>query len=337
MRAFFLKGFVFLLVGAALYLGVYRACFQFHHWLRTKKDPQALYILGDSRTVHGIDLNLLKRELGREVHSHATHGASVYIMYAMADVIPDGAEVILAPSLGTFARHRELVSYKAGLDVGALLHMAEIGYSSWFYSRILEQNRYPFASPHRDDNFGFEVFEVTETPDLVNIERFHQIFLTKTRPEHMAWNVALFQGVVDRLLDKGCTVHVVEFPVTPELTELREASIFRPLLEEVPAMRDARLDRYSDIQLRGPPGKNIWHDMDHLNELGMTLMTELVLRDMLDHPVTSSVPGGYAWVGSRAEPPAGAPEPIFHSRTSTGAAAGAASSTTAADANGHAP
>lgn len=278
---------IFVSTALLLYLGLYGVFCELHYWARTKNDPSAVYVLGDSRTVHGLDIEQLSTSLERPVHSHATHGASVYVLYAMAQLIPDGATVLVNPTLGMIARRRDRVDYRSRLSIQGVMLFAELGYDWWFFNRILADNRYPFAAPHTRVNR--DPFPITDGPDLVKRERFERMYLAKSALPHYEKNKVVFEKVMGILLEKGCDVKVVVFPVTPQLDELHDKSMYGELWEELPFLeRESRIRLFRDVELPAEPGKNIWYDMDHLNVRGREMMTNWVLENVFKNRVAAS-------------------------------------------------
>jgi hypothetical protein len=263
-----------LLVSLVAHQALYRA----HYYSRTKNDPRAIYVLGDSRAVHGIDLERLSERLGRPMFSHSTHGASPYSYWAMAEVIPAGATVLLVPSHGMLVRDKEKVSYDSALSLPALGFMAREGYAWWFFQQVFLENRFPFGAPFAKVNR--EPYEIREEVVVLR-QRFDEIYLSKQAPWHYRPNQRLFLHAVQILVEKGCDVRMLEMPVTPELGALVKGSIYRGLFPDFPELEQlAKVQIYRDVELEQVPGQNIWYDLDHLNIRGRDRMTEWILANV---------------------------------------------------------
>ena len=90
---------------------------------------------------------------------------------------------------------------------------------------------------------------------------------------------------MDTLLQKGCTVHAVEFPTPEQAQALRDATM-GPVLDRLEALSHPKIRRYRNIALADPQGRNIWLDADHVNHLGRTLMTKY----LVDHVFRAMAP-----------------------------------------------
>lgn len=279
-KTFLIKLAIHAITLPLLFALAYRGIFEAHQWIRTKNDPAALYVIGDSRVVHGLDIELLSKRLDEPVHNFATHGMSAYNIYVVADTLPAGARVLLAPSLGMFLRQREFLSFESGLSFKGLLEMARLDYEWWYFEKILVSNRYPLGLQHFRVNR--EGYPLTDKPDLVKIQRFVELYEGLTEPpERFRKNEALFTKAVELLLAKGCDVRIVEFPITKELRAMREKSIFKDLTTEIEVLSDPRLRSWTNLELEDREGKNLFWDMDHLNIRGRTAFTEWLIANAL--------------------------------------------------------
>lgn len=279
-QKFFIRLAIHAVTLPLLFILIYRVAFVGHQWVRTKNDPTALYVIGDSRVVHGLDIVTLEEKLGVPVHNYATHGMSAYNMYVVAEVLPPKATVLLAPSLGMFIREREFMSFESGLSIPGMHSMFELGYEWWYFEKILASNRYPFGLGHY--RFNREAFPITDGPDLEKTERFRRIYENmKSPPPWFARNEVLFGQAIEILLAKGCDVRIVEFPVTKELHAMRAESVFANLTDEIEVLTDPRLKVWTNVEIADPEGRNIYYDMDHLNERGRGLMTAWLYENVL--------------------------------------------------------
>lgn len=267
----------------------HRGLYTLHHYARTKDDPRAIYLIGDSRSVHGLDLERLSERLERPVYSHSTHGASPYSFWALAETVPAGATAFLVPSHGMLVRDKEKVAYDSALSLSALARMAEEGYELWYFEQILLENRFPLGAPFSKVNR--EPYEIRE--EVVKLrQRFDEIYQAKTAPWHYRPNQRLFLHAVEILLAKGCDVRILEMPVHPELAALVQGSIYRGLFPDFPELeRLAGPKIYRDVVLPQTPGQNLWYDLDHLNVRGRERMTEWALVHVFEQAPTLTPTG----------------------------------------------
>ncbi len=280
MKKFLTKFAIHAVTLPVLFLLIYRGAVEGHQWLRTRGATEALYVIGDSRVVHGLDIVTLEDKLGVPVHSYATHGMSTYNIYVVAELLPNGAKVMLSPSLGMFLREKEFMSFESAISLAGVYQLYDLGYEWWYFDKVLTVNRYPFGVQHF--RFNREAFPITDGPDLEKSERFRRIYENlKSPPPRFAKNEQMFERALEIMLDKGCDVRIVEFPLTAELRAMRKASIFSSFTEEIEILKDPRLKVWLDVELEDPEGRNIFYDMDHLNERGRGLMTEWVYQNVV--------------------------------------------------------
>ena len=273
-----IRTLVFLLGLLLLAVVSHRALYRAHYWSRTKDDPRAVYVLGDSRAVHGIDIERLSERLARPVYSHSTHGAGPYSYWALAEVIPAGATVLLVPSHGMLVRDKEKVSYDSALSLAALGYMLQEGYGWWYLQQVFLENRFPFGGPFSRVNR--EPYEIREEMVVLR-QRFDEIYLSKDVPWHYRPNQRLFLHAVQILVEKGCEVRLLEMPVSPDLEALVKGSVYRGLFPDFPELeRLSKVQLYRDVALEQTPGQNIWYDLDHLNVRGRDRMTEWILGNV---------------------------------------------------------
>ena len=283
-----LKLVFFVVSVVGLYLVAHNTLNWGHQHMRTRHDPNAIYMLGDSRVVFGVDRARLSELTGRPIHGYAAEGIGIYAFYALSEKIPDGATVLVGPTLGMFFKPERRLEWRSGLSLGGLRLLVEEGFSTWALKRVLATNREPLQTPYLKQQ---DTMPVEPEPNWLETADFRLYKSQKEKPPIFERNQALFTKAVEELLARGCKLKFVDFPVTDKMRSLRAASIYGEVFDEIDVLKDESLpiEKYRVESLPTAPGENLFYDYDHLNVVGARRMSERIARDVFGVKTSTTV------------------------------------------------
>jgi hypothetical protein len=277
---FFTKALLFIVTLVPLYFLLHEALYEAHHWLRTRNDPNAIYVLGDSRTYNAVDLTALRERTGRQFNSYMQHAMSDYSLLKMAEMVPPGSTVLFGPSWGLMLRDKEDSSYASGFSLRGLKNLLFGAGEYWHFRKIFVMNRIPLEAPFFKET-PYPLDELDE-PRTANREKVRS-FYTQPKPPYFEAKKRMVTEALQLLLDKGCRLEVVDIPVPADVAEVRDRG-HGSVIDELEVLRHPRVRIWKDIPLVDPNGKNVWADADHMNQRGRRLMTEFFASKVFARP-----------------------------------------------------
>lgn len=237
---------------------------------RADANPDAVWVFGDSRLVLAVDLEELERGWRRPIVPHARGGMGVYDFLVFVEAVPDGATVIVAPSVPLFTRDEQY--NRSGLLWSALWRVGACGYPVSELAGIYANNHYRVALPEPDSP---RALIDADAPVLDRLDDARRQLHAPEARYRRRW-LAFWDGI-DDLVARGCDVKLVELPVSDALRRAQADSPRAEFTDRLRAAAAARgLDAWVDLQL--PTRDNVMYDIDHLNRRGRTLLTELMLQ-----------------------------------------------------------
>ena len=235
----------------------------------------AVLVWGDSRTAQGIDPRHLAARLDRPVRSFATHGAGVYDFAVFADRAPQRCEAVVALSFAVLRRDIDTDYHRSGLSPWGLGQMVRAGFSPRQVLEVFLRNRAGGTSPV---HAASDAYPTADAP----VQSAHQYdkFAAERQPiADFARKIEVMRHGLDRLLERGCTVTVIEIPVTETLSTLRDASVYSGYREWLAGYGDS-------IAVYTPPvpptDENPFYDLSHLNAAGRRWLTDWLAEQLLD-------------------------------------------------------
>ena len=159
-----------------LYFGLHFLIYESHHYYRTRNDPDAVYIMGDSRTFYGVDITELKKQTGRTIYSYAAHGISGYALLKFAEMVPPKTQVILGVSWQPF-RDKKDSSYRSGYSWRGLKLLWQGTGEYWHFRRIFVVNRVPLEAPLMRETPWTE-----QETDFFNLEKLENFYRAGEQP-----------------------------------------------------------------------------------------------------------------------------------------------------------
>ncbi len=270
VKLFFTKAILFSLSVIPLYFGLYELFYEGHHWIRTKNDPSAVYVIGDSRTYNAVDLTALRERTGRQFYSYMQHAMSDYSFIKFAEMVPPGATVLFGPSWGLLLRDKDDASYRSGYSWRGFRMLFEGAGEYWHFRRIFVINRDPLEAPFfKDTPYALDELDEPRTGNREKVRSFY----TQPKPPYFASKKSIATRAIQILLDKGCHLEVIDIPIPADMAAVRNQN-YGSVIEELGLLDRPNVRVWTGIQLVDPQGKNVWADADHMNQRGRRLMTE---------------------------------------------------------------
>ena len=267
---FVAKALLFTFTLVPLYFALHEGLYEAHHWLRTRNDPNAIYVLGDSRTYNAVDLTELRERTGLSFYSYMQHAMSDYSLLKLAEMVPPGSTVLFGPSWGLMLRDREDSSYSSGFSLRGLTNLLRGAGDSWHFRKIFVMNRIPLEAPFfRDTPYPLDELDEPRTGNREAVRGFY----TQAKPPYFEAKKRMVTEALQILLDKGCRLEVVDIPIPADVAAVRDQS-YGSVIDALEVLRHPRVRIWKDIPLVDPSGRNVWADADHMNGRGRRLMTE---------------------------------------------------------------
>jgi hypothetical protein len=274
VKRFLVKVVLFCAALVPLYFLLHEILYETHHWLRTKNDPTAVYVIGDSRTYNAVDLTALHQRTGRRFYSYMQHAMSDYSFIKFAEMVPPGATVLFGPSWGLLMRDKDDASYRSGYSLRGLTMLAQGAGEWWHFRKIFIMNRIPLEAPFFKDT-PYPLDELDE-PRTANFEQVKGFYL-QPPPPYYASKKAVAHEAIRILVEKGCRLEVIDIPIPDAMEAIREEHK-GSIIQELGLIGRSNVRVWTDIPLVDRTGKNVWADADHMNQRGRRLMTEFFVE-----------------------------------------------------------
>lgn len=256
MKRFLIKFFIFSIFLLIIYNGYYEN--------RTKAIKIAnntkVYVWGDSQTVHGLDLDILRNQTNLEFYSMAVHGAGIYDFACFSNLVPDNSTVVIGISSTMFLRSEHLDYNRTRMDWKAFYYAGISGYSISTLKNIILKNYRPIVVfPTKNENYligsnfnHFQQKDIQETYLKGNI-------FAKNRTNY-------FVRFLQKLKEKGCSVLLIQIPRSELLLEVEESPEFSNSWHLVNSRIDELIDEKNQLNLEF--SQTEFYDVTHLNRQG---------------------------------------------------------------------
>lgn len=234
--------------------------------------PQAgIYVWGDSRMYWGVNTELLEQLTGKEVVCTAQEGAGAYDMMVFVNRAPSGSTCILGYSECVLFRYHESDYNRSGCDWRVLAEMAlHTDYSISELYGIAKLNTW---EPKQLETETHEYFVCADT--VVTPEPWEGWYAMYTNDfPHFASKGICYERAIQRLLDKGCKVIVLDLLGYPEMERLAGVGTKNRHLSDSLRARIIGEYRLPMDTITIESDSLLYYDLSHLNERGATLLTE---------------------------------------------------------------
>ncbi len=253
-----------------------------------------IYIWGDSRTYRGIDGARIAAGTGRPVVNLSYNGAGIYDFAVIARAIPDNATAILGFSLAMPIRYARFQLNRDGIYLPAVYSLWRNGVAPGDIWQILRVNRDWIYGPSVTDSTPpFPDYEtIQEKPE--QWDKYRYFFRPMVIPDYFHAQYGVMVEGLALLEKKGVDVRIVEIPGGERIRRVRAASGFRDYSARLRELASEQVQVHSGFVLESDD--NIYFDFTHLNNRGRQLLTDWMLREVVDdlvvNPVTTqTVPG----------------------------------------------
>lgn len=266
-----MKRFILHIIGcASLLIGSYVG---YYAYLMCKtKLPQAdIYAWGDSRMYWGLNTELLEELIGKRVITTAQEGASVYDMLVFVDRVPANSTCIIGYSECVFFRYHESDYNLSGCNWKVLAQMGwNTNYTIKELYGIAKKNIWEPKQITTEQHAYFANGDTVCTPEPW--PGWYKMY-TDTFPRLEAKGIC-YKMAMRKLLDKHCTVVLLDLPGYPEMERLAaDESPNRQLSVELTQhLCDIFAIPQDTIEIE--TDSLLYYDLSHLNERGSVLLAK---------------------------------------------------------------
>lgn len=266
MRRFVLEivFFAILLIGS--YAGYYA-----YKMYETRLPEADIYAWGDSRMYYGLNTELYEELTNKKVVTTAKEGASVYDMLVFVDRVPNHSVCILGYSECVLFRFHEQDYNRSGCNWKVLSQMGwNTNYTIDELYGIAKNNIWEPKQIETETHAYFENADTVCTPEPW--PGWYKMY-TDTFPRFEAKGIC-YEMAIRKLLDKQCTVILLDLPGYPEMERLAaEGSPNRQLAEELTQhiCNEFEIPQYA-IEIASD--SLLYYDLSHLNERGSVALTK---------------------------------------------------------------
>lgn len=277
MRGLLIRFVFFTLLLIPAWYGVRSAA---DYWLNQRKVNQkdAIFVWGDSQTLNGIDLKLMKSLTNRNVFSAAKRGAGVYDLAVFSEYVPPNSLVILGLSKNLQVRRPENDFNRSGLSFQALRLMHQHGFSFPYVFQILKNNlgtKGLFITSYKPYPVIDTVAAKTLPVNYLNVLDSTSAYIDKKQ--------SILTHLVRELSKKQCTVFVVEFPLDPVLSN---AFFESPVDDKIVKCKKTLSEIPETIiidSLVFDADQKVMYDLTHLNDRGRRIATRQIFEKISAH------------------------------------------------------
>lgn len=273
MRRFILEIIFF----AVLLIGSYAGYYAYKMY-ETRLPEADIYAWGDSRMYYGLNTELLEELTNKKVVATAKEGASVYDMLVFVTGVPAYSTCIIGYSECVLFRLHESDYNRSGCNWKVLTQMGWLtNYTIKELYGIAKLNIWEPKQIATEAHAYFENADTVCTPEPW--PGWYKMY-TDTFPRFEAKGIC-YEMAIRKLLDKQCTVILLDLPGYPEMERLAaEGSPNRQLAEELTQhiCNEFEIPQYA-IEIASD--SLLYYDLPHLNERGSVSLTK-ELQNHLD-------------------------------------------------------
>lgn len=256
MKLFLLKVFIFSVLTFLLY--------HFYYQNRTKAakvdDNTKVYIWGDSQTVQGLDLEVLRSQTNLEFYSMAVAGGGIYDFACFVNLVPEKSKIIIGVTNTIFFRSEYLDYNRTRMDWDAFFNAAISGYSISSLKNIILKNYKPLVVfPKKSENYlhGSNLNSLQQ-------KKIEENFLTGL--DFAKNRLNYFINYLNKLKSKGCSVLLVKIPSSKLLAEVEELPEISNSLNTIDSRIEGLVDDQKQLKLE--LSRDDFYDITHLNRQG---------------------------------------------------------------------
>lgn len=239
-------------------------------------DCSNIYIWGDSQTFQGIDIDLLQKLTRRKILSSALHGSGVYDFLVFTEKVPDSCFCIVGYSQCCLLRKKELDNNRSGCNWSALKILHDNNYDNDELLTIMRSNN-QFMQKHIFHN-SCRLYAYNDT--LVYSEPLSGFeCLYSNEPLYYNDKYRVFVTGLNNLLQKQCSVILVEFPYYSEVANIYFNSPYRKHIDnDIHNVANKYCGEKVDSIYINDKDSLLMHDLSHLNEVGSRRVTQKIVE-----------------------------------------------------------
>lgn len=236
-------------------------------------DNTSLYIFGDSQTYQGLILYDVEKALHTKCLSSAEHGNGVYDFLVFVENIPNNSKCIIGMSEALLYRNISSDNNHSGLNYNALCSLFLSGYSCKELCHIAQTNHFLpkknlFSSRHSTYSYADSILYAEP------LDGWKNLFVQYNR-YHTCKKNAYLCGI-QKLIDKGCTIHIITYPLYYEIESFAQNSSNRDSTQ-VYQTRILNMYNLHYEEKYIASDSLLMHDLSHLNEIGARLTTKCII------------------------------------------------------------
>ena len=236
---------------------------------QSTKNPNSIYIWGDSQLYQGVNVSQLSNITKKEVFSLAQHGSGVYDLMVFSNRVPKGSTVLMQIPKGAQKRALSLDRNDSGLNLFAFKILWKNNYSISDLFSIFRKNifTYPKFNTYSDSWAYHEEIQDNAHKKLI-FESYHNI------PSLIFDKQNIILIAISTLLSKNCKILLIEIPFNSVLDELEKHSKLKNIYNifQKRMIEELSLTNIDSIYLNNE--NNIFYDLTHLNVLGNKILTD---------------------------------------------------------------
>lgn len=279
MKKFVIKTLIFMISIPIMCTAVYTSI---DFYYNSKSAENSLFIWGDSQTMRGIDLAVLKDKTNKTIYSAARHGAGVYDFLVFVDKVPANSDVLIGISKLVQIRRKEMDRNLSGISLSALKSLQENNYSWDEIFQIIKKNRKQKKLFLTNTN----MFEYADSIVIGQpIQRFENLY--KSVPSYLAEKQSLYMEGIKKLKNKNCRINLIDFPYHNLLQGIENDSPIKKHTDAFFEKIQIEADCESLDSLNIKVDKQVMHDLTHLNCYGAEQVSLFIGEKIKKHKRTA--------------------------------------------------
>ncbi len=233
------------------------------------KNPNSIYLWGDSQLYQGVNVSRLSNITNREVFSLAQHGSGVYDLMVFCNQVPKGSTVLMQIPKGAQKRELSLDRNDSGLNFFAFKVLRENNYSISDLFYIFRKNIFSYPKFNRySDSWAYHEEIQDNLHKKLIFESYNKI------PNFIFDRQNIILAAINTLVSKNCKILLIEIPFHSILDELEKKSKLKNIYNifQNRLIEELSLTTIDSIYLSNKD--NIFYDLTHLNALGNKMLTD---------------------------------------------------------------
>lgn len=232
-------------------------------------NQETVFVWGDSQMIHGLDLSLLKKGLGKQVLSSARQGAGVYDLLVSEKCVPNNAICIVSFPEAAFFRNPKTDNNRTGFELSCLERIHQFGcpVDECFWIANMNRKKVNYSA-FEGKHVLFPYSDALIYPEP--LQTWHLLF--DEEKEWFSWKAKAYEAGLQCLFDKQPQMLLVQFPFDKQVESFAKESINRHLADSIKQELIEKYNlEYDTIVLKSD--SLLMHDLSHMNEIGARLLT----------------------------------------------------------------